>query len=145
MAAKGGKKVKAILKLQIQAGRATPAPPIGPALGQHGVNISEFVNQYNAKTKDMMGDIIPCVLTIYEDRSFKIELKTPPVASLLIKAAGIKKGSATPNLTKVGKIKRSAIKAIAEQKLADLNALSIESAIRTVEGTAKSLGLEVID
>lgn len=139
------KKIKVVLKLAIEAGRATPAPPIGPTLGQHGVNIQEFVTQYNDKTRDKMGDIIPCILTVYEDRSFTIELKTPPVASLLLKAAGIKKGSAKPNLVKVGKVKKSQIQEIAEKKLADLNATTIESAMRIVEGSAKSLGLEVID
>lgn len=139
------KKVKVVLKLAIEAGRATPAPPIGPTLGQHGVNIQEFVTQYNDKTRDKMGDIIPCILTIYEDRSFTIELKTPPVASLLLKAAGLKKGSAKPNLIKVGKVKRAQVKEIAEKKMADLNATTIESAMRIIEGSAKSLGLEVID
>lgn len=139
------KKIKATLKLAIEAGRATPAPPIGPALGQHGVNIQEFVTQYNDKTRDKMGDIIPCILTIFEDRSFKIELKTPPVASLLLKAAGIKKGSGKPNLNKVGKVKRSAVKDIAEKKLADLNTTKLDAAIHIVEGSAKSLGLEVVD
>jgi large subunit ribosomal protein L11 len=139
------KKIKAVLKLAIEAGKATPAPPIGPTLGQHGVNIQEFVTQYNDKTRDKMGDVIPCILTVYEDRSFTIELKTPPVASLLLKAAGIKKGSAKPNLIKVGKVKRAQIKEIAEKKLADLNATTIESAMKIVEGSAKSLGLEVID
>lgn len=139
------KKVKVVLKLAIEAGRATPAPPIGPTLGQHGVNIQEFVTQYNDKTRDKMGDIIPCILTIYEDRSFTIELKTPPVASLLLKAAGLKKGSAKPNLVKVGKVRRAQVQEIAEKKMADLNATTIESAMRIIEGSAKSLGLEVID
>lgn len=139
------KKIKVVLKLAIEAGRATPAPPIGPTLGQHGVNIQEFVTQYNDKTKDKMGDIIPCILTVYEDRSFTIELKTPPVASLLLKAAGIKKGSAKPNLVKVGKVSKAQIKEIAEKKMADLNATTIESAMKTIAGSAKSLGLEVID
>lgn len=139
------KKVQATIKLQIEAGKATPAPPIGTALGPHGVNIGDFVNQYNAKTKDKMGDIIPCVLTIFEDRSFKIELKTPPVASLILKATGIKKGSDTANIKKVGKIKREDVKKIAELKMADLNATKLESAMKTVEGTAHSMGIEVID
>jgi large subunit ribosomal protein L11 len=139
------KKIKAVLKLAIEAGKATPAPPIGPALGQHGVNIQEFVTQYNAKTQDKMGDVIPCILTVFEDRSFKIELKTPPVTSLLLKAVGLKKGSAKPNLIKVGKVKRSVIKEIAEKKMDDINAISMESAMKIVEGSAKSLGLEVID
>lgn len=137
------KQIKAVLKLAIEAGKATPAPPIGPTLGQHGVNIQEFVTQYNDKTKDKMGDIIPCILTVFEDRSFTIELKTPPVASLLLKAAGIKKGSDKPNLTKVGSVTKAQIKEIAERKLDDLNAINIESAMKIVEGSAKSLGLEV--
>lgn len=139
------KKVKVVLKLAIEAGKATPAPPIGPTLGQHGVNIQEFVTQYNDKTKDKMGDIIPCILTVFEDRSFKIELKTPPVASLLLKAAGIKKGSAKPNLVKVGKVKKAQVQEIAEKKMADLNATTLESAMKIIAGSAKSLGIEIID
>ncbi len=139
------KKIKAILKLAIEAGRATPAPPIGPALGQHGVNIQEFVTQYNDKTRDKMGDVIPCILTIFEDRTFTIELKTPPVTNLLLKSVGLKKGSAKPNLVKVGKVTRAQIKDIAEKKMADINAISMESAMKIVEGSAKSLGLTVVD
>ncbi|HLD03914.1 MAG TPA: 50S ribosomal protein L11 [Candidatus Dojkabacteria bacterium] len=140
-----GKKVKAILKLQLPAGKAVPGQQIGPALGQHGVNIGEFITQYNEKTRDQMGSIVPCVLTIFEDRSFKIELKTPPAAFLIKKAAHLNKGSATPNTTKVGKVKRSALKEIAQQKMADLNTNKLESAVKIIEGTAKSLGLEVTD
>jgi len=139
------KKIKAILKLTIEAGKATPAPPIGPALGQHGVNIQEFVTQYNDKTRDKMGDVIPCILTIFEDRTFTIELKTPPVTNLLLKSVGLKKGSAKPNLVKVGKVTRAQIKEIAEKKMADINAISMESAMKIVEGSAKSLGLTVVD
>lgn len=139
------KKIKTILKLEVEAGKATPAPPIGTALGPHGVNISDFVNQYNAKTKDKMGEIIPCVLTIFEDRSFKIELKTPPVTSLILKSTGIKKGSETANLKKVGQISRKDIKKIAEIKLPDLNTTQIESAMKIVEGTAHSMGVEITD
>ncbi len=139
------KKIKAILKLAIEAGKATPAPPIGPALGQHGVNIQEFVTQYNDKTRDKMGDVIPCILTIFEDRTFTIELKTPPVTNLLLKSVGLKKGSAKPNLVKVGKVTRAQIKEIAEKKMADINAISMESAMKIVEGSAKSLGLTVVD
>lgn len=139
------KKIKTVVKLQIEAGKATPAPPIGTALGPHGVNIGDFVNQYNAKTKDKMGEIIPCILTIYEDRSFKIELKTPPVASLILKATGIKKGSDTANLKKVGKISRNDVKKIAELKLPDLNTTKIESAMKIVEGSAHSMGIDVVD
>jgi len=139
------KKIKAILKLQIEAGKATPAPPIGPTLGQHGVNIQEFVTKYNDKTKDKMGNIIPCILTIYEDRSFKIELKTPPVADLIKKAINLQKGSSKPNLEKVGKISRKKCREIAEKKLEDLNTTNLDAATRIVEGTAKSMGLEITD
>jgi len=139
------KKIKTVLKLEVEAGKATPAPPIGTALGPHGVNIGDFVNQYNAKTKDKMGEIIPCVLTIFEDRSFKIELKTPPVTSLILKATGVKKGSETANLKKVGKISRKEIKKIAELKMPDLNTTKIESAMKIVEGTAHSMGIEIVD
>lgn len=139
------KPIKTVMKLEIEAGKATPAPPIGPALGQHGVNIQDFVTQYNEKTRDKMGDIIPCILTVFEDRTFHIELKTPPVASLIAKAANIKKGSATPNVVKVGKVKRSALKEIAETKLPDLNTNKLDSALRIVEGTAKSMGLDIVD
>jgi len=138
------KKIKTVLKLTIEAGRATPAPPIGPTLGQHGVNIQEFVTQYNDKTKDKMGDVIPCILTVYEDRTFSIELKTPPVTHLLLKAAGLKKGSGKPNTQKIGKVTHAQVKEIAEKKMNDLNATSLESAMRTVEGSAKSLGMEVV-
>jgi len=137
------KKIKTTMKLQIAAGKATPAPPIGPALGQHGVNIGDFVTQYNEKTRSKMGDIIPCILTIYEDRSFHIELKTPPVASLILKASKIKKGSATANTKKVGTITAKQVKEIAEIKLADLNTKKIDSAMKIVEGTAHSMGIEV--
>lgn len=144
MAKPGGKPIKTVMKLEIEAGKATPAPPIGPALGQHGVNIGEFVTKYNDMTREMMGDVIPCILTIYEDRSISIELKSPPVASLIKKAAGIKKGSGTPNTQKSGKISAKQVREIAERKLEDLNTKNIESAIRIVEGTAKSLGVEVV-
>lgn len=139
------KKIKTVIKLQIEAGKATPAPPIGTALGPHGVNISDFVNQYNAKTKDKMGEIIPCVLTIFEDRSFKIDLKTPPATSMILKATGVKKGSDTANLKKVGKIARKDIRKIAEAKLPDLNTNKIDSAMKIIEGTAHSMGVEVTD
>ena len=139
------KKIKAILKLQIEAGKATPAPPIGPALGQHGVNIQEFVTKYNDKTKDKIGNVIPCILTIYEDRSFTIELKTPPVADSIKKAINLKKGSAKANLEKVGKVSRKKLREIAEAKLADLNTNNLDAATRIVEGTAKSMGLEITD
>ena len=143
MAQGKNKKIKVVLKLTIEAGKATPAPPIGPTLGQHGVNIQEFVTQYNDKTRDKMGDVIPCILTVYEDRTFSIELKTPPVTHLLLKAAGLKKGSGKPNLQKIGKVTKEQIREIAEKKMGDLNATSMESAIKTIEGSAKSLGMEV--
>jgi large subunit ribosomal protein L11 len=139
------KKITAYVKLQVPAGKANPAPPIGPALGQHGVNIMEFCKQFNAKTAQM-GDInIPVVITIYSDRSFTFITKTPPAADLIKKTLGLAKGSAKPNRDKVGKITRSQIKEIAETKLPDLNCTDINSAMRTIEGTAKSLGLNVVD
>jgi large subunit ribosomal protein L11 len=139
------KKITAYVKLQVPAGKANPAPPIGPALGQHGVNIMEFCKQFNAKTAQM-GDInIPVVITVFSDRSFTFITKTPPAADLIKKAIGLEKGSAKPNRDKVGKISRKQIRAIAETKLPDLNCTDIESAMRTVEGTAKSLGLEITD
>jgi large subunit ribosomal protein L11 len=139
------KKITAYVKLQVPAGKANPAPPIGPALGQHGVNIMEFCKQFNAKTAQM-GDInIPVVITVYSDRSFTFITKTPPAADLIKKTLGLAKGSAKPNRDKVGKITRKQIKEIAETKLPDLNCTDINSAMRTVEGTAKSLGLEVVD
>ena len=139
------KKVVGQVKLQLPAGKATPAPPVGPALGQHGVNIMEFVKQFNAKTADQAGLIIPAVITIYADRSFTFELKTPPAAVLLKKAVGIESGSGVPNKTKVGKIARSEVKKIAELKMKDLNANDVEAAMRMIEGTARSMGLEVTD
>jgi large subunit ribosomal protein L11 len=139
------KKITGYVKLQVPAGKANPAPPIGPALGQHGVNIMEFCKQFNAKTAQM-GDInIPVVITIFSDRSFTFITKTPPAADLLKKALGIDKGSAKPNREKIGKVSRKQIREIAETKLPDLNCTDVEAAMRTIEGTAKSLGLEVID
>lgn len=137
------KKVKSKLKLQIQAGKATPAPPIGPALGQHGVNIGDFVNQFNDRTKDQMGYVIPVELTVYEDRSFSFITKTPPAADLVKKAAGIKKGSANPSTEKVGKISVSQLREIAEKKLPDLNTSDLDAATNIIEGAARSLGLEI--
>ena len=139
------KKVVGQVKLQLPAGKATPAPPVGPALGQHGVNIMEFVKQFNAKTADQAGLIIPAVITIYADRSFTFELKTPPAAVLLKKAVGIESGSGVPNKTKVGKIARSEVKKIAELKMKDLNANDVDAAMRMIEGTARSMGLEITD
>jgi large subunit ribosomal protein L11 len=139
------KKVVGKVKLQIQAGKANPAPPIGPALGQHGVNIMQFCKEYNAKTQDKAGTIIPVEITIFEDRSFDFILKTPPAAELLKKAAGVEKGSATPNKTKVGTISKAKITEIAKIKMPDLNATTIEAAERMVAGTARNMGLTVQD
>ena len=139
------KKVTGYIKLQIPAGNATPAPPVGPALGQHGVNIVEFTKQFNAKTADQGDLIIPVVITVYADRSFSFITKTPPAAVLLKKACNIKSGSGTPNKTKVAKISKEEIKKIAELKMPDLNAASIETAMSMIEGTAKSMGIVVED
>ena len=137
------KKVKVILKLNLPAGTANPAPPVGPALGQHGVNIMEFITQYNEKTKDMRGQIIPALVTIYEDRSFKFELKTPPVSALIKQALNLKQGSGEPNKKKVGEITLDQIKAIAEKKLQDMNTTNLQSAIEMIKGTAKSMGITI--
>lgn len=137
------KPVKTVLKLQIEAGKATPAPPIGPTLGQHGVNIQQFCTEFNEKTKEKGNYIIPCILTIFDDRSFKIELKTPPTSDLLRKAAKIKKGSGTPNKDKVGKVNRKQLEDIAETKMQDLNTNDTEQAIKIIKGTAKNMGIEV--
>ncbi len=139
------KKVVARLKLMIPAGKATPAPPIGPALAQYQINIMEFVKQYNEKTKDKVGMIIPAEITIYSDRSFTFVLKTPPTSELLKKAAGVEKGSPEPNRIKVGKVTRKQLREIAEIKLPDLNTKDIEKAMRIIEGTARSMGIEVVD
>ncbi|MEX1064039.1 MAG: 50S ribosomal protein L11 [Candidatus Paceibacterota bacterium] len=137
------KKIKTIIKLQIQAGKATPAPPVGTALGPHGVNIQEFVLKFNEATKDKMGEVTPVEMTIYEDRSFTFILKTPPASFLLRKAAGLEKGSGEPNKKKVGKVTKAQVREIAETKMADLNANDIEAAAKIVEGTARSMGIEV--
>jgi large subunit ribosomal protein L11 len=137
------KQVTAIVKLQIAAGQANPAPPVGPALGQHGVNIMEFCKQYNAKTQGQQGLVVPAVITIYSDRSFTFETKTPPASVLLKKAAGLAKGSGVPNRTKVGKVTQSQVREIAQSKMEDLNAASVEAAERMVRGTARSMGIEV--
>ena len=137
------KKVVGQVKLQLSAGKATPAPPVGPALGQHGVNIMEFCKQFNAKTSDQPGMVIPAIITVYADRSFSFELKTPPASVLLKKAAGIESGSGVPNKTKVAQISRAKVKEIAELKKQDLNAYDVEAAMRMVEGTARSMGIEV--
>ncbi len=137
------KKVVAIVKLQCPAGQANPSPPVGPALGQHGVNIMEFCKTFNARTQDKQGLIIPAVISIYADRSFTFELKTPPAAVLLKRAAKIAKGSGEPNREKVGTVTKSQVKEIAEMKAPDLNAHSVEMAMRIIEGTARSMGIEV--
>ena len=137
------KRVAAIVKLQIQAGQATPAPPVGTALGQHGVNIMEFCRQYNEATQAQVGQIIPVELTIYEDRSFSFVTKQPPAAELIKKAAGLEKGSGEPNRDKVGVLTQDQIRRIAEQKMVDLNANDIEGAMKIIEGTARSMGVEV--
>ena len=137
------KKVRAVLKLQIQAGKATPAPPVGPALGQHGVNIMAFVKEYNERTASQAGTIIPAEITVYEDRSFTFVTKTPPAAELLKKAAGVDSGSGVPNRTKVGRGSRDQIREIAQLKLKDLNANDLPAAERMIEGTARSMGIEV--
>ncbi|MEA3272893.1 MAG: 50S ribosomal protein L11 [Patescibacteria group bacterium] len=138
------KKVKTQIKLQIPAGGANPAPPVGPALGQHGLNISEFCNQFNDKTKEMRGDIIPVIITVYEDRSYDFILKTPPAAELLKKAAGIKKGSGKPLQEKIGKVTKAQVKEIALKKMPDLNTDDINAAMKIIEGTARQMGLEVV-
>ncbi len=140
------KKVTAMVKLQIAAGKATPAPPVGPALGQHGVNIMEFCKAYNAKTsaKDQEGLIIPVVITVYQDRSFTFITKTPPASVLLKRAAGIAKGSGEPNKNKVGKVTEKQVEDIAKIKLPDLNARDVAAAIATVKGTARSMGIEIV-
>lgn len=138
------KKVTAQIKLQCPAGAANPAPPVGPALGQHGVNIMEFCKQFNAKTQKQAGLIIPVIITVYQDRSFSFILKTPPAPVLLKKAAGIEKGSGVPNKQKVGKVTKQQIEEIAKTKLPDLNCETLEAAMRTIEGTARNMGIEVI-
>ncbi|GAB4310682.1 MAG: 50S ribosomal protein L11 [Candidatus Sumerlaeia bacterium] len=139
------KKVTAVVKLQIPAGQANPAPPVGPALGAHGINIMEFCKQFNARTKDQAGLIIPALITIYADRSFSFVLKSPPASVLLRIAAGLEKGSAVPNKDKVGKVTLAQVREIAEKKKADLNSHSIEAAVQMIKGTARSMGIEVIE
>lgn len=139
------KKLKAIVRLQIEAGKANPAPPIGPALAGHGINIMAFCKEYNARTSNRPGEIIPAEISVYTDGSFTFVLKTSPAAVLLRKAAGVSKGSATPNKEKVGKVTRAQIREIAELKMKDLNAIDLEGAMRQIEGTARSMGLTVVD
>ena len=138
------KKIRIVLTLQLPAGAATPAPPVGTALGPHGINIVEFTKAYNEKTQDKRGQIIPAQITVFEDRSFTFILKTPPAADLLRKAAGIDKGAQTPRRETVGRVSRDQVRQIAETKMADLNANDIEAAMRQVEGTARSMGIEVV-
>jgi len=137
------KKIKTIIKLQIKAGAANPAPPVGPALGQHGLNISEFCAKFNDATKDKMGDVVPVEITVYEDRSYDFKMKTPPAAELLKKAAKIEKGSGKPNSEKIGKVTKAQVREIAEKKMPDLNAGSMEAAMKIIEGTAKQMGITV--
>lgn len=139
------KKIKTTIKLQLPAGAATPAPPVGTVLGPQGINLAEFCKQFNDATKDMKGDIVPAAITIYEDRSFKFVLKTPPAAALLKKAAGIEKGSGNPLTTKVGKVTKADVRAIAEKKLPDLNTTDLDAAERIIRGTARNMGIEVTE
>jgi large subunit ribosomal protein L11 len=139
------KKVQALIKLQVSAGKANPSPPVGPALGQHGVNIMQFCKEFNARTQGQGDLIIPVVITVFNDRSFTFVTKTPPAAVLLKKAAGIEKGSGEPNKNKIGKVTRKQVRDIAQLKLPDLNTTNLDSAVRTIEGAARSMGLEVLD
>lgn len=139
------KEIKTKLKLQIPAGAANPAPPVGPALGQHGINIAQFCQQFNEATREMSGNIIPAEITIYTDRTFEFKLKTSPTSDMLRKAAGIEKGAANPLKEKVGKVTKAQIKEIAEKKMIDLNANDIEAAMKIIEGTARSMGIEIAD
>jgi large subunit ribosomal protein L11 len=139
------KKIRAVVKLQINAGKANPAPPVGPALAQHGINLMQFCKDYNARTSGQRGNIIPAEITIYQDGSFKFTLKTPPAPDLLRKAAGVERGSAEPNRDKVGSITRAQLEEIAELKMKDLNAIDLEGAMRQIEGTARSMGITIAD
>ncbi len=137
------KKIKTLIKVQVIGGKATPAPPLGPALGQHGMNIAEFCQRINAATQDRLGEVVPAVISLYEDRTYDFILKTPPVSALLLKAAKIEKGAAKPNIEKVGKVNKAQVREIAEIKMPDLNCHDVEAAMRQVEGTAKNMGIEV--
>ena len=139
------KKVTGLIKLQVPAGKANPSPPVGPALGQHGVNIMQFCKEFNARTGSQDGMIIPVVITVFSDRSFTFITKTPPAPVLLLKAAGVEKGSGEPNKIKVGKVSKKQVRDIAQLKLPDLNCMTLEAAIRTVEGSARSMGIDVVD
>ncbi|MFO7752325.1 MAG: 50S ribosomal protein L11 [Desulfobacteraceae bacterium] len=138
------KKVMTQIKLQVEAGKANPSPPIGPALGQHGVNIMDFCKAFNAKTANDAGQIIPVIITVYKDRSFSFITKTPPASKLLLQAASLEKGSGEPNRNKVGKVTRDQLAEIAEKKMEDLNAADINAAVKSIEGTARSMGLEIV-
>jgi large subunit ribosomal protein L11 len=140
----GKKKIRAILKIELQAGKATPAPPVGTALGPHGINIMEFCKAYNERTAQQAGDVVPAEITIFEDRSFTFILKTPPTVNMLKKAAGVEKGSPKPNREKVGKVSRQQVLTIAEAKAKDLNAYEVANAAKMVEGTARSMGIEIV-
>jgi len=139
------KKIKAVVKLQIQAGKANPAPPVGPALAQHGINLMQFCKEYNARTSGQMGNIIPAEITVFQDSSFKFLLKTPPTPDLLCKAAGVERGSGEPNREMVGSITRAQLEEIAQLKMKDLNALDLEGAARQIEGTARNMGIDIAD
>lgn len=139
------KKVKTQVKLQIPAGKANPAPPVGPALGQHGLSIQDFCSRFNDATKDRMGEVVPVIITVYDDRTFSFVCKTPPASDLLKKAAGIEKGSGKPLQQKVGKVSKAQVREIATKKLSDLNTTNVEAAMRTIEGTARQMGLEVTE
>jgi len=139
------KKVKAVVKLQIEAGKANPAPPVGPALAQNGINLMQFCKEYNARTSSQVGNIIPAEITIYHDGSFKFVLKTPPAPDLLRKAAGVERGSGEPNREKVGSVTRAQLEEIAQLKMKDLNAIDLEGAMHTIEGTARSMGITITD
>jgi large subunit ribosomal protein L11 len=141
----GKKKIRAVLKLELQAGRATPAPPVGTALGPHGINIMEFTKAYNERTQAQAGDVVPALITIFEDRSFTFVLKTPPAVQLLKRAAGVDKGSAKPNKDKIGRVTRQMLRQIVEVKRKDLNAYDLEQGMKMIEGTARSMGLEVVE
>ncbi len=138
------KAIKTLIKLQIPAGKANPAPPVGPALGQHGLNIQEICTKFNNDTKDRMGEVVPVIITVYEDRSYSMEYKTPPASDLLKKMAGVPKGSSKPLTDKVGKITRAQLREIAEKKLPDLNTSNVEAAMKIIEGSARQMGIEII-
>jgi len=141
----GKKKVRAVLKLELPAGKATPAPPVGTALGPHGINIMEFTKAYNERTQAQAGDVVPALITIFEDRTFTFVLKTPPAVQLLKRAAGVDKGSAKPNREKIGRVTRQQVRSIVEMKQKDLNSYDTEAAMKMIEGTARSMGLEVVE